>query len=32
MVDIDPQIFGNYDNTIKYDPIRIAFVGGVFDG
>lgn len=27
-MDIDPQIFGNYDNTIKYDPIRIAFVVG----
>lgn len=29
MADIQPQIYGVYDGTIHYDPIRFAFVGGV---
>ena len=32
LVDIDPQIYGNYENALHYNAIRIAFVGGVFDG
>ncbi len=32
LVDIDPQIYGNYENTLHYNAIRIAFVGGVYDG
>lgn len=30
--DIDPQIYGNYDGELHYNPIRFAFVGGVYDG
>lgn len=32
LADIDPQIYGNYEKKLHYDPIRFAFVGGVFDG
>lgn len=38
LVDIEPQIYGNYerDNSgngiLRYNPIRIAFVGGVYNG
>lgn len=32
LVDVDPQIYGNYNKILQYDPIRIAFVGGVYDG
>lgn len=38
MVDIEPQIYGNYEKIeggssqiLRYDPIRFAFVGGVYD-
>lgn len=29
MVDITPKMYGIFNNVIKYDPIRFAFVGGV---
>lgn len=32
IADIEPQIYGNYDGVIRYDPVRFAFIGGVFDG
>lgn len=32
LADIDPQIYGNYDKKLHYNPIRFAFVGGVYDG
>lgn len=32
LADIDSQIYGNYDGKLYYNPIRFAFVGGVFDG
>lgn len=35
LADIDPQIYGNYEEegkVLRYDPIRFAFVGGVYDG
>lgn len=32
IADIDPQIYGNYNKSIRYNPVRFAFVGGVFDG
>lgn len=32
MADIDPKIYGNYDQELHYNPIRFAFVGGVYDG
>lgn len=38
LVDIEPQIYGNYERDrsgrgiLRYDPIRIAFVGGVYSG
>lgn len=43
LVDIEPQIYGNYEKiknengevingVLRYDPIRIAFVGGVYTG
>ena len=31
MVDITPKIYGIFDNVVRYDPIRFAFVGGVAD-
>lgn len=32
LADIDPQIYGNYEGKLHYNPIRFAFVGGVYDG
>lgn len=38
LVDVEPQIYGNYERNsagngiLHYDPIRIAFVGGVYNG
>lgn len=39
LADIEPQIYGNYEKIeggtsqiLRYDPIRFAFVGGVYDG
>lgn len=29
LADFTPSIYGNYNNTIKYNPIRFAFIGGV---
>lgn len=30
--DFQPKIYGNYDGIIRYEPIRLAFIGGVYDG
>ena len=30
LADIEPQIYGNYGGRIHYQPIRIAFIGGVY--
>lgn len=30
--DFTPQIYSNAGGIIKYDPIRLAFIGGVYDG
>ena len=30
--DVDPTVYGNYNGKVRYNPIRIAFTGGVFDG
>lgn len=38
IVDITPQIYGNYEKNsygnkiLRCDPIRFAFIGGVYDG
>jgi hypothetical protein len=32
MADITPTLYFADDNTIKYNPIRFAFVGGVYNG
>lgn len=32
LVDSKPQIYGTYDGVIHYNPVRIAFVGGVYNG
>lgn len=32
LADFTPQIYGNYGGVIHYNPIRLAFVGGVYDG
>lgn len=38
LADIEPQIYGNYERNskgvmvLRYDPVRFAFVGGVYDG
>lgn len=32
MADFMPQIYGNYGGIIYYNPIRIAFIGGVYSG
>lgn len=31
MVDITPKIYGVFNGVIKYDPVRMAFTGGVAD-
>lgn len=31
LADIKPSIYGIFDNVIKYNPIRMAFIGGVYD-
>lgn len=30
--DFTPQIYSNANGTIKYNPVRLAFIGGVYDG
>lgn len=32
MADFQPQIYGTYGGVIHYNPIRLAFVGGVYNG
>lgn len=32
LADFTPQIYGNYGGVIHYNPIRLAFIGGVYDG
>lgn len=32
LADFTPQIYGNYGGVLRYNPIRLAFVGGVYDG
>lgn len=32
LADFQPQIYGNYDGIIRYNPMRLAFIGGVYDG
>lgn len=32
MADFTPQIYGNYGGIIRYNPMRLAFIGGVYDG
>ena len=31
LADIKPSIYGVFDDVIKYNPIRMAFIGGVYD-
>lgn len=31
LADIKPSIYGIFDDVIKYNPIRMAFIGGVYD-
>ena len=30
--DFTPQMYGNYGGVIHYNSIRLAFIGGVYDG
>lgn len=32
MADFTPQIYGNYGGVIRYNPIRLAFIGGIYNG
>lgn len=32
LADFQPQIYGNYGGVIRYNPIRLAFIGGVYNG
>lgn len=32
LADFQPQIYGNYGGIIRYNPIRLAFIGGVYNG
>lgn len=32
MADFTPQIYGNYGDVIRYNPVRLAFIGGVYSG
>lgn len=31
LADFQPQIYGNYGGIIRYNPMRLAFIGGVYD-
>ena len=30
LADFQPQIYGNYGGMLRYNPIRLAFIGGVY--
>lgn len=30
LADFQPQIYGNYGGVLRYNPCRLAFIGGVF--
>lgn len=32
MADFQPQIYGTYGGIIRYDSVRLAFIGGVYNG
>lgn len=32
MADFQPSMYGNYDGVIHYNPVRLAFIGGVYNG
>lgn len=32
LADFQPKIYGNYDGILRYNPMRLAFIGGVYDG
>lgn len=32
MADFTPQIYSNANGIIRYNPVRLAFIGGVYDG
>lgn len=32
LADFTPQMYGNYHGVIHYNPVRLAFIGGVYDG
>lgn len=32
MADFQPQIYGTYGGMIHYNPVRLAFIGGVYNG
>lgn len=32
MADFTPQMYSNANGVIKYNPVRLAFIGGVYDG
>lgn len=32
MADFTPQIYGTYDGKIHYNSVRLAFIGGVYNG
>lgn len=32
MADFTPQMYGNYGGIIRYNPVRLAFIGGIYNG
>lgn len=32
MADFQPQMYGTYGGVIHYDPVRLSFIGGVYNG
>ncbi len=32
MADFTPQIYGNYGGIIRYNPVHLTFIGGIYDG
>lgn len=32
LADFTPQIYGNYGGVVRYNPVRLAFIGGVYNG
>lgn len=32
LADFQPTVYGNYGGIVRYNPIRLAFIGGLYEG